>query len=279
MPTATIRGAEINYTVLGERGPWVALSPGGRRAYSGVMPIASGLANAGYRVLLHDRRNCGASEVTIDANEPEGRMWGEDLHALLAHVGAAPAIIGGASSGSRLALTLAIDHPEDVRGLLLWRVTGGRFAANRLAEAYHDEFTAAARSGGMAAVCATEHFAGLIEARPANRDKLMAMDPAQFVDAMTRWRAFYSAAVDQPVLGADAAELRAIKTPACIIPGNDRTHWKQAGFDLAKLMPNAEVHDLFPQVVDVDAVGPEGWAPKEGEIIALFDRFIRTRCL
>ena len=30
MPVATVRGVEINYQVLGDRGPWVALQPGGR---------------------------------------------------------------------------------------------------------------------------------------------------------------------------------------------------------------------------------------------------------
>ena len=30
MPIANIRGVNLNYQVLGERGPWVALSPGGR---------------------------------------------------------------------------------------------------------------------------------------------------------------------------------------------------------------------------------------------------------
>ena len=107
MPTAILRGAEINYTVLGERGEWVALSPGGRRAYSGVMPIARGLADAGHRVLLHDRRNCGASEVTVDASVPEGKIWVEDLLALLAHVGAPRAVVGGA----RIALSRGL-QPE-----------------------------------------------------------------------------------------------------------------------------------------------------------------------
>ena len=32
MPIANVRGANINYEVLGTSGPWVALSPGGRRA-------------------------------------------------------------------------------------------------------------------------------------------------------------------------------------------------------------------------------------------------------
>src|SRR5207237_8587175 len=83
MPIATIRGAHIHYQVLGEHGPWVALSPGGRRDLSGVMPLATQVAAAGYRVLLHDRRNCGASDVVIEGDASEYEMWADDLHALL----------------------------------------------------------------------------------------------------------------------------------------------------------------------------------------------------
>jgi hypothetical protein len=48
MPIATVRGVAINYQVLGERGPWVALQPGGRRGLDGVKPLAQKLAEAGY---------------------------------------------------------------------------------------------------------------------------------------------------------------------------------------------------------------------------------------
>lgn len=275
MPIADIRGAAIHYEVLGDAGPWVALSPGGRRALAGVKNIAAPLARAGYRVLVHDRRNCGASDVVIDPSTSEALIWVEDMHALLAHLGASPAFVGGASSGSRLALMLALTYPQDVRGLLLWRLTGGAFAANRLAEAYHDEFIGAAKKGGMAAVCATEHFAALIAARPANREKLMAMDPAIFIDTMTRWRAFYVKGVEQPVLGASEAELRSIRHPVILIPGNDRTHWKAASYTFAKHVPQTELHDLFPVELDLDAAGPDEWAPKDAEIVGLFDRFMR----
>ena len=30
MPTAKVRGVNMNYKSLGDRGPWVALSPGGK---------------------------------------------------------------------------------------------------------------------------------------------------------------------------------------------------------------------------------------------------------
>ena len=83
MPVATVRGVEINYEVLGERGPWVALQPGGRRGLEGVKPLGEKLAEAGYRVLVYDRRNCGASGISFDGGNSENEMWAEDLHELL----------------------------------------------------------------------------------------------------------------------------------------------------------------------------------------------------
>ena len=45
--------------------------------------LSERIAAAGYRVLLHDRRNCGASDVIIDGSESEYDIWADDLHALL----------------------------------------------------------------------------------------------------------------------------------------------------------------------------------------------------
>src|SRR5713226_6831108 len=122
MPQAQIRGARINYQVLGQAGPWVTLSPGGRRELDGIVSLAERVADAGYRVLIHDRRNCGASDVVIDGDESEYEIWADDLHALLSRLDALPAFIGGSSSGCRLSLLLALRHPAVVRALVLWRV-------------------------------------------------------------------------------------------------------------------------------------------------------------
>ena len=54
MPFANVRGVKINYETLGNRGPWMALSPGGRRALDAVRSLAQHLAGYGYRVLVHD---------------------------------------------------------------------------------------------------------------------------------------------------------------------------------------------------------------------------------
>src|SRR6266705_4254701 len=135
MPVTTIRGVNISYEILGERGPFIALQPGGRRAGASLRSLAAKIAEAGHRVIIYDRRNCGASGIAI-AGESENDEWAEDLHELLARLDALPAHIGGSSSGCRLAMILALRRPEDVRGLLLWRVTGGAPGAERLTNHY-----------------------------------------------------------------------------------------------------------------------------------------------
>jgi pimeloyl-ACP methyl ester carboxylesterase len=263
------------YEVLGETGPWVALSPGGRRGLEAVKSLAAKVAEAGYRVLIHDRRNCGASDVVIDGDESEYQICADDLHALLTQLDALPAYIGGSSSGCRLALLFALRYPGAARGLLLWRITGGGFAAQRLAQNYYGQFIAAARQGGMAAVCETEHFRERIAARPANRAHLTGMDTQHFIRIMSNWSAYFMQGADQPVIGASAADLESISVPACVIPGNDKTHLREVGENLHRLMRASELHILFPEHVDVDMVPPEVWKTKEAEQAAIFLDFLR----
>ena len=180
MPVAKVRGVDINYEVLGDRGPWVAMQPGGRRGLLGVKPLAEKIAEAGNRVLIYDRRNCGASGVSFEGGNSENEIWAEDLRELLFQLDALPAFIGGSSSGCRLALLLALRHPAAVRGLLLWRVTGGAYAAQRLVQNYYTQFIEMAQAGGMEAVCGSEHFSEVIKANPANRARLAGMDAERF---------------------------------------------------------------------------------------------------
>lgn len=275
MPLANVRGVNINYEVLGDTGPWVALSPGGRRDLGAVKSLAGRVAAAGYRVLIHDRRNCGASDVVIDGEQSEYEIWADDLQELLTRLKALPAYIGGGSSGCRLSLLFALRYPQSVLGLLLWRVTGGRFAAQRLAQNYYGQFIAAAQQGGMAAVCGMEHFRDRIAARPSNRERLMAMDPRRFIDVMTQWREHFIQGADQPVIGASAEELQSIAVATCIVPGNDKTHARPVGESLHRLMSNSELHILYPEHVDVDMVPPEEWNRKEADQAAIFVDFMK----
>ena len=129
MPAMEIRGNHINYRLVGDDGPWIALSPGGRRGMEAVVTLAGRMAAAGYRVVIHDRRNCGASDVAIDGEDSEYELWADDLHMLLSELEALPAIVGGASSGCRTSILFALRHPQAVSALLLWRVTGGAWGS------------------------------------------------------------------------------------------------------------------------------------------------------
>ena len=275
MPLAKVRGVNMNYRVLGNQGPWVALSPGGRRDISGIELLAGKVAETGHRVVVFDRRNCGASDVVIDGEDSEYEIWADDIHELLRQLGALPAFIGGSSSGCRTSLLFALRHPEAVNGLLLWRVTGGRFACERLAQEYYGQFIEAAKQGGMAKVCEMEHWKERIEARPENRDALMKMSPERFITVMSHWREYFLEGADLPVIGASEEELKSIKVPACIVPGNDNTHSRQTGENLGRLLGKSEVHILFPKHHD-EPLGPrEEWDEKAGEMAALFSDFMK----
>jgi pimeloyl-ACP methyl ester carboxylesterase len=278
MPIAKIRGVNLNYKIIGDAGPWVALSPGGRRDMSGIELQAKALADLKHRVVIFDRRNCGASDVVIDGTQSEYEIWADDIHELLSQLGALPAFVGGSSSGCRTALLFALRHPESVRGLLLWRVTGGRFACERLAQEYYGQYIEAAKQKGMAAVCEMEHWKERIEARPQNRDVLMSMTPERFVAVMSHWRDYFVKGADLPVIGASEEDLRSIKVPASIIPGNDNTHGRQTGENLGRLITRSEVHVLFPKHYDEPLSPREEWDEKAGEMATLFAGFIK-RCM
>lgn len=245
MPVAEIRGVNIHYEILGDSGPWVALTPGGRGAKEAVKGLATTVADAGYRVLIHDRRNCGASDVVIDGEESEQEIWADDLYELLTQLDALPAYIGGGSAGCRLSLLTAMRHSGSAKGLLLWWVTGGPVAAERLGYNYYGQFIEAAQRGGMPAVVDSEFFKQRIEQNPANKERLMAMDPTRFQRVMERWRLFFSEGADLPVIGATAAQLKAITVPACIVPGTDEVHPRKVGEGLHEILPHSELHYIM----------------------------------
>lgn len=270
MPIATVRGVNLVYEIIGTKGPWVALSPGGRRDMSAVEPIAKCIADHGYRVLLHDRRNCGLSDIVIDGDDSEYEIWADDLYELLRQRDALPAFIGGSSSGCRLSVLFALRHPEAVRGLLLWRVTGGRFACERLANNYYTQYIEAAQTGGMKAVCALDHFKDRCTANPSNLATLLRMDPKRFIAVMSRWRESFTNSVDLPIIGATEADLKSIKVPAVVIPGNDRTHGTETGRIAARLLPKSELHIIWEKDLDVDLGAMEDWEPKNPEMAGYF---------
>ena len=275
MPIAQVRGVNINYEVFGKSGPWFAFVTGGRRGYAEFVPLAQKLAAEGCRVLLHDRRNTGASEVVIAGDQGEEEIWADDLVILLGQLQALPAFIGGTSSGARMSMLVYLRHPEHVRGLILARITGGAFAAGRLPNMYYGQFIQAAREGGMAAVCATEQYQERIAANPANRDKLMAMNPADYIRVMEHWLSIFLQGPRAPVMGLTDAQLGSIKVPTLIVPGNDNTHASANGLAAHKLIAGSELFQLPIQDQDVPLLPFSDWAPHEPAMARKFVEFMR----
>ena len=257
MPEALVRGVHINFEVIGNSGPFIALTPGSRRSYAELINLSKAIAAKGYRVLLHDRRNCGASDVAFDGSGSEHDVWADDLYELGKQLGALPMYVGGSSAGARLGILYAMRHPDSLRGLLLWRVTGGQEAADKLSEGYYGQYIKVVRQGGMQAVIDSEHFAECIKARPANKERLLATNPEAFIKVMEVWREKFLQSATLPIVGASEADLDAIKAPACLIAGNDVIHTPATARRAARLIPDSELHE------DVVAVLPDDKLPKD----------------
>jgi pimeloyl-ACP methyl ester carboxylesterase len=274
MPISKIRGVNINWQVIGNRGPWIVMTSGGRRSYEEFIPLANKIAAYGYQVLLHDRRNTGASEVLLEGDEGEEIPWTRDMFELTQQQNIQPAFFCGSSSGARTSILFYLRYPQAVRGLLLMRVTGGAFAAGRLPENYYGQFIRAAQQGGMAAVCATEQWKERIAANPATRDYLMAMPPEKFIDVLTRWNEIFAAGGKYPVMGVTEDELKSIKVPTVIIPGNDKTHSSASALFAHNAIPGSELHRLPIEDQDVPLIPFPDWASYEAEIAKTFTDFM-----
>ena len=239
MPVSTINGVNINWRVVGDRGkdnhPWVVMTTGGRRGHDEFIPLAEKIAAYGYRVMLHDRRNTGASDILIAGDEGEETIWTRDMHALLSEQNVLPAFFSGSSAGARTSILFYLNYPQAVRGLLLLRVTGGAFAAGRLPENYYGQFIRATKEGGMAAICAMEASQERIAANPRNGEYLAKLPAQRFIDVLTRWNEIFVAGGQYPVMGVSPEQLRAIKTPTIVIPGNDKTHASASGITAHRL--------------------------------------------
>jgi pimeloyl-ACP methyl ester carboxylesterase len=248
--------------------------PGARRGYLEMKSLAEKIAENNIRVLLHDRRNTGKSDLLIDDLETEEITWSRELNKLLKLLNEKYIFISGSSSGARTSLMYALEFPSDLIGMIIMRVTGGEFAAKRLPVNYYEVFIEAAKSGGMEAVCETKRFMEYIKTNPAVKKQLIGMDVKEFIKIQSSLLSKFLAGAELPVMGITEWELNSIKTPSLVIPGNDNTHNSKSGIIAYNMLGDSSLHQLPIDDVDVDLIPWEDWLPYEDEIADEMSDFI-----
>ncbi len=257
---ASVNDASLAYDICGS-GPAVVFIGGGgsldRRMWSDQV---AALAHR-HTVVAYDIRGIGGSSR---ADRPFSH--GDDLHALLAQLHVGPAFIVGLSFGAGIAVDLALDHPDDVKGLIL--VAPG--LSDEKDENLKPALAAAefARTNGMAALA--EAIAGspavLASASPAVRERVKALyvDNADVFEsgfAMVRhW---------QPTAPPATERLSSIRQPAVIVVGDhDSEDVRTTARKLAGSIKDVEcvVIENAGHLVNLDA--PEAFAAVVADFVA-----------
>ena len=256
MPYADINGTNIYYEDYGS-GPTVILTPGGRVDTNGLRPMAA-LISAHCRVIIHDRRNCGRSDVNISGDLSEQHIWAEEMAGLLQQLDTGPVFAAGGSAGSRTSMTLAVRHPELVSGLFIWEVSGGPRSAEIMSPGYYGQYIEAAVNGGMEAVCDTDFFTQRIKDNPNNKTRLLSMEVETFVSVMQRWQDSFSR--PNPIGDLTESEVKSIHCPTFIFAGNvpDEVHHISAAENANRLISDSEIR-------------PSAWTNEEWQIIGQHD--------
>jgi pimeloyl-ACP methyl ester carboxylesterase len=246
MPFVTVRGVELQYAVIGDRGPWVAAVSSARFSHVDMLPLASAIAARGRRVLVHDRRNTGQSALSFDFAESEDEVWADDLRALIDLLGIEDVLVTGLSRGARVAAQFALRHRRVTRSAVLWGLAGGLDAFEYLDEYYFGQYLRTCEGGGMDAVCAIDHFLGVLPARPENEAVLRTMPPERFLAVMQQWRASYGDRAHVAVLGLPDEVLGSIRVPVGIVPYYDRLHPVSASEHAARSIRRGVLLDFDP---------------------------------
>jgi pimeloyl-ACP methyl ester carboxylesterase len=266
MARIQISGLGIEYELVGpENGPPIALTPGGRFAKDspGLPELAQALAAGGHRVLLWDRPNCGASDISFDADS-ESALQARTLMELIHALELGPTALAAGSGGSRVSLIAAAHDPKAVSHLIVWWISGGALSLISLAAYYCVSSAIAASRGGMAAVADLPGWAEQIERNPKNRGILLAQDPARFIETMERWALAYMPSKTSPVPGMSPESFARLTMPVLIYRSgkSDLSHTRRTSEWVHELIPHSELRE--PPWPDEEWNNRSGYAAKHG---------------
>lgn len=247
MAHIAVSNVEIDYELLGQPGaPLIILTPGGRypRDTPGLPQLAQKLVEGGQQVLLWDRPNCGASDISF-GGASESALHADSLAGLIDALGLDRFALAGGSAGSRISLMAAARMPGKVSHIFIWWISGEPISLAQLAAYYCGDAAIAAARGGMEAVAALPGFAQQISRNPRNRDIIMAWNPDGFIGRMQQWAKAYAYSETSPVPGISDAEIASLTMPTIILRSgrSDVSHTRRTSEWVAELLPNARLVD------------------------------------
>lgn len=109
----------LEYTEYGSGDAWVVLLHGQLMPRRMQQPLARALAAEGLHVVTLDLLGHGRSDRPADPHAYSMMAWAEQVVALLDHLGAPQAVVGGTSLGANVSLEVAVLAPQRVRGLII----------------------------------------------------------------------------------------------------------------------------------------------------------------
>lgn len=112
-------GDRLEYTEYGAGDRWVVLMHGLLMPRRMNQPLARALAGQGFHVVCVDLLGHGRSDRPADPLAYSIGGFAEQVVALLDHLEAPQAIIGGVSLGANVSLEVAVRAPDRVRGLII----------------------------------------------------------------------------------------------------------------------------------------------------------------
>ena len=247
MARIQLSGLAIEYELIGPKdAPAIALTPGGRFAKDspGVPELAEALAAGGRRVLLWDRPNCGASDISF-AGDNESDLQARTLIELIRALKLGPTALAAGSGGSRVSLIAAAHDPDVVSHLIVWWISGGALSLISLASYYCVNSAIAASRGGMAAVADLPAWSEQLRRNPKNRDILLAQDPERFIENMERWALAYMPSKSSPVPGASKESFARLSMPVLIYRSgkSDLSHTRHTSEWIHEMIPHSELRE------------------------------------
>ncbi|MCX0274594.1 alpha/beta hydrolase [Nocardia zapadnayensis] len=246
MPAVTVNGGTVVYEILGATGDLLVLTPGGRysKDIPGLRPLAEALVAGGYRVLLWDRPNCGASDIQF-FGQTESHMRAETLAGLLAELDTGPVILAGGSGGARDSMLTTMLYPDLVTDLVLWNIVGGVYGTFNLGAYYVLPSLQAVRGLGVEGLLRMREWRERIAENPDNEQRLRSLDPGEFVKLSLRWLNAYVPKPGQTIPGVDDEMFEQIRVPTLIIRGgaHDLDHPKRTSLEVSCLIEGSTLID------------------------------------